>query len=114
MSQLSFADNGPEPLKPWQGGEPITPHSEPTTSKEAAYSVQNGAANLRGAVLEHLLKAGEATQEEVSLALELSGDTVRPRLWELCGNGNHPKLIEKTDNKRKTSSGRSARTYRAL
>lgn len=114
MSQLSFADNGPEPLKPWQGGQLVTPHSEPTTSKEAALRVMNKTEAMRESIFLELKLNGELTQEEISTVLGLSGDTVRPRLWELCGNGKHERRIEKTNNKRRTASGAWARTYRVL
>jgi predicted ArsR family transcriptional regulator len=70
------------------------------------------APNLRRRVFEFVHERGGhgATAEEIEVGLELSGNTVRPRLVELRELG----AVVKTDSKRKTRSGRQAVVYVAV
>lgn len=91
------------------------PYSEPTTSKDAATSIGSVAATLRELVYNKLasLENG-ATEQELEVLLNLTGNTLRPRLWELEGNYLYEARIVKTENTRPTRSGRLARVYKIL
>ena len=93
--------------------EPRAPFSEPTTSFEAAESLK-APENIREIVFifVHTCRSRGATCEEVEKALNLKHQTASARLWELCGNGKHDKRIIKTEERRKTTSGRFARVYK--
>ena len=99
--------------------EGVPPSNGVDTSQEAAESVAPTAAAMRARVYQMLL-VRPMTCDEIEVALDLRHQTAAARLWELEGNGTQangmprPKLIEKTDERRKTRSGRSARVYRAL
>jgi len=92
------------------------PHSGTETSKAAADSMQESATGLRKRVLDHIAETkGGATCEEICNALDLSGSTVRPRLWELRGNpesSRRPVLVHDSGKRRPTSSGRAAVVWR--
>lgn len=101
--------------KPWykDGTERTPPYSEPTTSKEAAMSMAGKAEAQREAVYEHVSTAQlGATCDEVETVLGLPHQSASARLWELCGNNQLPARIVKTEEKRKTRTGRNARVYR--
>jgi len=115
----------PKERKWWQVDEPpdlptgpkaverTPPYSEPTTSKEAAMSMAGKAEAQREAVYEHVSTAQlGATCDEVEASLSLPHQSASARLWELCGNNQLPARIVKTEEKRKTRTGRSARVYR--
>jgi hypothetical protein len=65
---------------------------------------------LREKVCEYIRLQGEhgATEEEIEEALLLSGNTCRPRVWELM----KAERIEDSGATRKTRSGRYARVLR--
>ena len=86
------------------------PHSN--TSKAAALAIQPKAGTLRARVLRHLEACGSAgaTDEELQVALNMNASTERPRRIELEKAG----LVEKTDRRRPTLSGRSAAVYVAV
>lgn len=79
------------------------------TSEEAASAIRPHAATLRRQVFLALVAYDGLTCAEVCDRLALDGNTVRPRLWELEGQG----LICRTDERRPTPSGRAANVYRA-
>lgn len=99
--------------------EGMPPSNGVDTSQDAAESVAPNAAAMRARVYQMLL-VRPMTCDEIEVALDLRHQTAAARLWELEGNGKtsngepRPKLIEKTDERRPTRSGRSARVYRAL
>jgi Fic family protein len=79
------------------------PDNGTDTSKAAAKAVPD-AARLRACVLETIEAASAGlTREEIEAATGLSGNTVRPRVWELVRAG----LVEPRG-VRKTQSGRAA------
>lgn len=86
------------------------PHSGPRTSRDAAADIRPHVATLRARVLAHLASCGErgATAQELEGALNLSGNTIRPRLVELRETG----CVEDSGTTRKTASGRSAVVWR--
>lgn len=77
------------------------PHNGTSTSRAAAVGAQaSGQASTdRERVLRAIQAAGERgiTRSDICHQLGLSGDTVRPRVWELMGNGSgqavHESLI---------------------
>jgi hypothetical protein len=81
------------------------PSSGPGTSEEAAESMQGSARQLRAQVLEYIRAHGAdgCTDQEVQDGLSMSGDTQRPRRWELYREGR----IKKTGTTRKSASGRN-------
>lgn len=85
------------------------PYSDEGTSREAAQSL-HGLPRLRALVLETIRAEGErgACNHELEGLLMLSGNTVRPRVWELRRLG----LIEDSQQRRKTASGRWAVVWR--
>jgi len=89
------------------------PHSEPTTSLEAAQAL-TGRAEVREEVFSFVRDRGDrgATAEEIQEGLDREGNTVRPRLWELTGQARgFPVRITKTEQRRQTKGHRSARVY---
>lgn len=91
-----------------------TRHREPPsvpvdTSQDAAKRIKPSAASLRAKVLAYIVERGAlgATEQEVEIALGLTGNTCRPRCWELARAG----LIVKNGAKRLTKAGRWARVY---
>ena len=85
------------------------PYSDSDTSKDAADSIGDVTA-LRAAVLDFIKSRGKkgATCDEAEMALGLKHQTASARFWEL--NLKFKRII-KTDKKRPTRSGRSARVY---
>jgi hypothetical protein len=83
---------------------PYVRHS--VTSEAAAEAIKPSAATLRARVFDTIKKAGlrGATDEEIQRALNMQGNTQRPRRQELAIEG----LIRKADFTRQTSSGRQA------
>lgn len=82
------------------------PHSGGITSRAAAEAIAPTAATTRELVFEFIAAAGAAgaTREEIQTGLNLAGDTVRPRVWELIGSDR----VEVTTETRKTLRGRAA------
>jgi predicted ArsR family transcriptional regulator len=87
-------------------------HNGTATSRAAAESVKPHAATLREQVFEYIDRQSivGATADEIEADLELSGNTVRPRLVELRRDGR----ICDSGNTRKTRTGRSAVVYWTL
>lgn len=85
--------------------EPDPPHSGSPTSQAAAEAIKPTAGTLRAIVLEYLKEHPDgATDEEMQLALDMAGNTQRPRRQELEKMG----FVRATDRTRTTSSGRQA------
>jgi len=86
----------------------LPPHNGTLTSKAAAQEIKPSADTLRQRVYEYVALCGEngATREEVEIALEMSGSTVRPRVVELLNAGRIREVPETT---RATEAGRQAR-----
>jgi hypothetical protein len=81
---------------------PFQPHSD--TSREAAVSMKPTAATLRELVFKFLCSVGGATDEEIQLALDMPGNTERPRRRELQMAGK----VFDSGTKRLTKTGRLA------
>jgi len=79
------------------------------TSREAALLKRGTAAIDRERVFAYIERQGEkgATDEEIATALNISGNTERPRRGEL----EKDKRIKKTNMQRRTRSGRLAGVY---
>ncbi len=95
-----FPDDDPDKLPP------KLPHNGTTTSKLAADSMRCSAGAQQQRVLECLQQAGDAglTDEEIQRALDLSGNSERPRRSKLVELG----LVRNTGLMRKTNSGHAA------
>lgn len=80
-------------------------HNGTPTSKEAAEKCTTGS-SVRAKILRLLKAVGDygATDEEIQVALDIPGDTQRPRRYELVKRG----YVRDSGVKRKTSSGRRA------
>jgi hypothetical protein len=90
--------------------EPAPPHNSTPTSRAAAESIKPTAGTLRALVLDFLKACSDgATDEQMQQALNMAGNTQRPRRQELETMG----LIRKTDKTRATSSGRQAVIWEA-
>lgn len=76
------------------------------TSVDAAEAIRPTAETLRNMVLSLIVCRGDygATDDEIQAALSLTGNTQRPRRWELC----RMNTIKDSGIRRKTSSGRNA------
>lgn len=77
------------------------------TSREAAESIALATPNLRARVLKFVQERGYygATEEEIDAALEMRGNTCRPRIWELMRAGE----VVDSGRRRMTLSNRKAR-----
>jgi len=98
---------------------PHPPHNQTATSKAAAEAIAPKAGTLRATILDFVRRQGVtgATAHEIQQCLGLSGDTVRPRLWELRGHSSKtpmPVLLEASGETRKSPSGRASVVYRAV
>ncbi len=84
----------------------LPPHSNPTTSREAAEAIAPSVEILREQVRQYLKSQGEegATDLEIQAALGMIGDTERPRRDELVKSFE----VRNSGKRRKTKSGRSA------
>jgi predicted transcriptional regulator len=82
---------------------PYAPHS--ATSKAAAKAIESRISPQQEKILHYLQECRKigATDEQISDATGLSGDSVRPRQGEL-----RDQLLIKKDGTRKTRSGRDA------
>jgi len=82
------------------------PANAPETSAQAAGAIEKDSTRLRRLVMGHIMACGEAgaTDEEIQMALALSGNTERPRRWEL----EKLEQIRDSGKRRKTASGRNA------
>ena len=103
--------------------EPLPPFArESETSRQAAiakYDAHNSK-NQRETIYRWIKFRGAqgATREEIADALDMSGDTVRPRVWELMGAGSKQgraaAAITRNGKTRKTKSGMKAEVLIAL
>ena len=96
-----FPEDDPDKVLP-----PKLPHNNTPTSKLAAQSMRTLAGAQQQRVLECLQQAGDAglTDEEIQTALNLSGNSERPRRAKLVELG----LVRNTGLMRKTNSGHTA------
>lgn len=96
--------------------DPPPPNSGTNTSRAAAASMEQAAPVLREQVFDAIAAAPDGlTCEELCEALDLPGDTVRPRLWELRGQpkkAQRPVRIMDSGETRKTKRGRKATVWR--
>lgn len=85
------------------------PFSNDTTSREAAESIRQDASVLRELVYRDIRQSGARgrTDEEIQDALGLSGNTERPRRWELA---KADRIVESGE-RRLTRSGRRAAVW---
>lgn len=94
----------------------LPPHARgaPSTSQAAAGQKAPTAQAQRELVFDALARRGAwgATAEELAELLKLSGDSIRPRLWELRGeNRKRPDLpprVKPSGSSRATRTGRQA------
>lgn len=89
-------------VPPYGGGPPHQRHS--ATSKAAAESVRVRVGPLHQKILAHLRECGGATDEEIMGALDMGGNTQRPRRRELQLMG----MVKDSGLTRQTRSGRAA------
>ncbi len=91
---------------------PALPHSGGATSIQAAFSMLEHAPAQRERVLRALRDAGWAgkTRDELQHELGISGDALRPRVWQLIKDG----YVRETGGTRKTAAGRAAYILVAL
>ena len=85
---------------------PHPPSSGPATSGAAAHAIKPHSPTLRDQVFAAINAGGPdgITDAEGQALTELSGDTYRPRRWELT----RARLIKRTGQTRETPSGRRA------
>ncbi len=91
--------------------QPATHANAPTTKRAAAVAIRPTAGRQRMKVLAYLQSQGTigATDEQIQLALDLTGNSERPRRKELQALG----LIEDSGHVRPTTSGRAAGVWGA-
>lgn len=82
------------------------PTTSDAMSRAAAGSITGVAGTLRKAVALYVRDHGPVAEWRIEAALDLAGNTVRPRLWELC----NARLVEQAGRSR-TPSGRSCHLY---
>jgi hypothetical protein len=95
---------------------PFEPSSE-TSTEAATEKDEDSRVTERRRVYEYIYDKGDygATREEIEFGLSLSGNTVRPRVWELLGSGGrHKPAIFESSDRRPTTSGRRAAVLKAL
>ena len=87
------------------------PAQDSATSRAAAKAIKPASRTLEKMVLAHIRACDNygATDQEIQQALSLSGDTERPRRWQLVKYG----LICNSGFKHKTDSGLLATVWRA-
>lgn len=88
--------------------EPMPPHNGTVTSQAAAASVHGSVTELRERVFRYIKEQGwaGATDQEVQEALQMDGNTQRPRRVELA---NERRIVR--HGTRKTKSGRGATVW---
>ena len=111
-------DNGtgdlfPEPLKPWQQGPPpLPPHSNETTSRNAAESMHYKVGTDCGRVLGVISRASDGlTCDGVEVITGLLHQNASARIYTLRGlpeKDKLPVLVADSGRQRKTRSGRLA------
>lgn len=102
MNQLLLFGSAPRGTQ----ASPLPVHNGTSTSVAAAESVRVHAGSLRAMVLDFIRSKGDvgATRAEIEDGLNMSGNTVRPRVKELQVAG----LVRDTEATRLTPSGRKA------
>ncbi len=90
------------PPKAYRGEPPSVSHSE--TSKAAAEAIKPTTGKLHQRIMEYLERVGNATDEEMQIALEMNPNTQRPRRRELELDGK----IKDSGKTRKVKSGQQA------
>ena len=103
MEQTDLFSYEPPPSYPASPG-----FKEGGTSREAALSIKEDAATLRGRALD-LLQREALTADEVALRLGRSILSIRPRISELRAKG----LVENTGARRINQSGKAAAVWKA-
>lgn len=88
----------------WDIQPPSTPDP---VSKAAAASIVGVAGTLRRNVFLTVSAMAPVAEWQIEHTLQLAGNTVRPRIWELMKAG----LIERTEERGRTPSGRSCYLY---
>ena len=83
------------------------PSNGTAESDMAADRATRSASRQRSQVLAYIVQQGEygATRDEISDGLGLDDNSVRPRVWELLGNGGHPALIRRSGQHRSNYRG---------
>jgi len=86
---------------------PLPPSVPVQTSIEAAEKIMSKTERMRKGVLSYIRSCGMigATREEIHYDLDMSENSMRPRVWELLGNNGYPQLIKVRDKKRRVQSG---------
>lgn len=99
----------PTPLTQAKRAGSSTPHSGSATSRAAAESIRPEAGTLSAAVFAFIVGTGErgATDHEIQSALQLDGNSERPRRRALQQRA----LIIDSGHRRKTPSGREATVW---
>lgn len=85
-------------------------YTEPDTSRAAAEAIAPSASLLRGKCLAALREFGPMTADEIADRVGITPFSARPRCTELLALG----MIVDTGERRRNSSGRSAKTWRAI
>lgn len=88
----------------FDAAEGLARNDHPDTSKAAAKAIAVKSGTLRWRVLFALSYIGAGTAEQLERNLDLSGNTVRPRLVELRKAG----MVIQTEHTATTRSGRAA------
>jgi predicted transcriptional regulator len=83
------------------------PHSNPTTSREAAEAIRPSAVTLRRIVLAYIKAEPGCTDEQIQFDLGMDGNTQRPRRRELELEGK----IKSVGTTKNTRSGRAAKMW---
>lgn len=94
-------DETTDDYKHYQG---VPPHSNPTTSREAAVRIKPSAKSLREKVYEAIRRDNGLTCDEVCAILRIGGNTARPRIRELVLEGR----VRDLGQRRKLPTGRNA------
>lgn len=110
LFSTQFEPAAPTPLTRARRAGASTPHSGSPTSKAAAEAIRPEAGTLCAAVYSFIVGTAErgATDAEIQSALQLDGNSERPRRRALQQRG----LIIDSGRRRKTPSGRAATVWR--
>lgn len=110
MTQSTLFDDDDPGNAPEKPLPPKLPHNNTVTSKLAAQSMRCSAGAQQQRVLECLQQAGDAglTDDEMQAALNLSGNSQRPRRRRLVELG----LVADSQTMRKTGSSHAAIVWR--
>lgn len=94
-----------EEISIWDGW--ATPTTRDENSTAAASSMLDSAGTIRHKVAQCIAERGPVAEWEIDRILGLSGNTARPRIWELYKTG----IVTRDKNKGKTPSGRACWRY---